>query len=151
MPEQREPKYFTVETADRTLPLVRRVVEDLMREHAQLEDILPRLHKSDPDEEPDEVEEAEQRYLREQAAGISADIERYMTELESIGCLFKGFDGLIDFHALREGRPIFLCWRYPEERITHWHEIDGGFAGRQPLEEPAAATSGLDGSIEPEL
>ena len=42
-----------------------------------------------------------------------------------MGCVFKGFEaGLVDFYSLREDRPIFLCWRLGEERITHWHEID---------------------------
>jgi hypothetical protein len=151
MPEQSEPTYFTVETANRTLPLVRKVVEDLLQEHERLESILPRLRNTSSGEEADSVEEAEQKYLREEAARISADIEGYMSELESIGCMFKGFDGLVDFHALRDGRPIFLCWRYPEEQITYWHEIDIGFAGRQRLEEPAAAASGLETSGEHDL
>jgi len=144
MPDRNDPTFFTVETANKTLPLVRKVVEDLMEEHRRLEEILPKLRKSDPDEALDSVEEAEQRFLREEAAKVSGDIERYMAELESIGCLFKGFDGLVDFWAMRDDRPIFLCWRYPEERITHWHEVEEGFQGRQPLEEAAAAASGFE-------
>ena len=41
--------------------------------------------------------------------------------------------GLIDFPALRDGREVYLCWLYGEERIDFWHEFDTGFAGRQPL------------------
>ena len=49
--------------------------------------------------------------------------------------MFKGFEaGLVDFYSLREDRPIFLCWRLGEARITHWHEIESGFAGRQPID-----------------
>ncbi len=44
--------------------------------------------------------------------------------------------GLVDFPSLRDGRVMYLCWRVDEETITHWHETDGGFAGRQPLEGP---------------
>ncbi len=48
--------------------------------------------------------------------------------------MLKGFEvGLVDFYSLREDRPIFLCWKLGEERITHWHETDSGFAGRQPI------------------
>ena len=55
--------------------------------------------------------------------------------LETIGCVVKGFEvGLVDFYSLREDRPIFLCWKLGEERITHWHETDTGFAGRQPID-----------------
>ena len=57
-------------------------------------------------------------------------------ELEQIGCEFKGFDaGLVDFHGRLEEREILWCWKFGEERITHWHELDAGFAGRQPLPE----------------
>ena len=62
-------------------------------------------------------------------------INRYLHELEAVGCVFKGFEaGLVDFYSLRDDRPIFLCWRLGEDRITHWHEIDSGFAGRQPID-----------------
>ena len=41
--------------------------------------------------------------------------------------------GLIDFRSLREGRVIYLCWRLGEPTIAYWHDLDTGFAGRQPL------------------
>lgn len=41
--------------------------------------------------------------------------------------------GLIDFPSIREGRIVYLCWRMTEDTITHWHETDVGFAGRQPI------------------
>jgi len=42
--------------------------------------------------------------------------------------------GLLDFPALRDGHEVCLCWKYGEERIAFWHEIEAGFAGRQPIE-----------------
>lgn len=42
--------------------------------------------------------------------------------------------GLIDFPSKREGRPIFLCWKFGEESVDHWHDLDTGFGGRQPLD-----------------
>ncbi len=41
--------------------------------------------------------------------------------------------GLVDFPFIREGRIVYLCWRMTEDTITHWHETDAGFAGRQPI------------------
>ena len=41
--------------------------------------------------------------------------------------------GLVDFLALREDREIYFCWRYGEEEIRFWHDLDAGFAGRQAL------------------
>jgi hypothetical protein len=51
-----------------------------------------------------------------------------------VGCIFKGFEGgLVDFHSQLQGRDVYLCWRLGEPDVGHWHEIESGFAGRQPL------------------
>ena len=72
---------------------------------------------------------------REEVTRHADRINRYLQELEAIGCVFKGFEaGLVDFYSLRDDRPIFLCWRMGEDRIEHWHEIDTGFSGRQPID-----------------
>lgn len=42
--------------------------------------------------------------------------------------------GLIDFPSQRQGRRVFLCWRAGEPDVGYWHDVEGGFAGRQPLE-----------------
>ncbi len=41
--------------------------------------------------------------------------------------------GLIDFPALRNGNEIFLCWEKDEEDIQHWHDLESGYSGREPL------------------
>ena len=57
-----------------------------------------------------------------------------LDELASFGCVLKDPErGLIDFLSLRDGREIYLCWYLGEERINFWHDLDTGFAGRQPL------------------
>ncbi len=43
--------------------------------------------------------------------------------------------GLVDFPAFVGGREVFLCWEKDEEDITHWHDLDSGYASREPLEE----------------
>ena len=42
-------------------------------------------------------------------------------------------EGLVDFIGRHEGRDVYLCWKLGEERITHWHELNAGFAGRKPV------------------
>ena len=72
---------------------------------------------------------------RDAVTAAATRINDYLRELEAIGCVFKGFDaGLVDFYSLRDDRPVFLCWRMGEPRITHWHELDAGFGGRQPID-----------------
>jgi len=41
--------------------------------------------------------------------------------------------GLVDFPAIQAGREVFLCWELEDEDITHWHDLDSGFAGREKL------------------
>jgi hypothetical protein len=56
--------------------------------------------------------------------------------IEELGAQVKDLDiGLCDFLGRRRGRDVLLCWRFGEKRITHWHELSAGFAGRQPLDD----------------
>ena len=66
----------------------------------------------------------------EARASVKADIER----LAEQGILLRDPEtGLVDFPGEREGRRVFLCWRMGEDRVSHWHDVDSGFAGRRPL------------------
>ena len=54
--------------------------------------------------------------------------------IRELGVILKDLDtGLLDFPHEREGRVVFLCWHPPEERVAFWHEIEAGYAGRQPI------------------
>ena len=71
------------------------------------------------------------------AAAEIGVISEIVAEIRGLGCEIKDLDeGLVDFparHPEGEGRVVFLCWRYGEEKIEWWHETDAGFAGRQHL------------------
>lgn len=133
-------RFFTVEEANRTLPLVSRIIEDVIEENDRLQELLPNLKEVRMRARRNPAAAEELNDLREEVATISARLERYLKELGQVGCVFKGPQGLIDFYSMRDGRPVFLCWRYGEDRIRYWHELDGGFAGRLELE-PEAVTS----------
>jgi hypothetical protein len=126
---------FTVDEANRMLPLVRRIVSDAVRDYWRWQDAVREFEvaalRSSPDQ-PDEVAEELQR----QATRLAEEIDGYMTELKDLGVMFKGFDaGLVDFPAENEGRPILLCWQLGEDSVKYWHEAEAGFIGRQPLPE----------------
>jgi hypothetical protein len=60
--------------------------------------------------------------------------DKIIHQILDLGIEIKDINmGLIDFPALKDGHTVYLCWRYEEERILFWHEIDAGFAGRQPI------------------
>jgi hypothetical protein len=128
-------KLFTLAEAERTLPLVRRVVQDLTAEYPVWRAAVSRFELLTGGARADWGETGELLAAREEVSLHADRINRYLQELEGVGCVFKGFDaGLVDFYSLREDRPIFLCWKLGEERITHWHEVDAGFSGRQPID-----------------
>lgn len=134
------PRLFTVDEANRALPLVRPIVGDLMAEHAAWRQAVERFElavAADPGAPGDEAaaEPPAVMAARLVAEAHASRIQELMTELADLGCLFKGFDGgLVDFLSLRDDRPVYLCWRHGEDRVSHWHDIDGGFAGRQPID-----------------
>lgn len=129
-------KYFTLAEANRTLPLVKRIVGDIMTLHPQWRDLVSRYEVAAAQAKPEWGESREQLELRNQVEGVAREINGYLQELEQVGCVFKGFDaGLVDFYGKLDGRDIFWCWKTGEEKIEHWHELEAGYAGRQPVPE----------------
>ena len=125
-------KLFTVEQANRTLPLVRRIVEDIVQQHRFwrekiLElDLLASTGRGEARGRADELERDAQALARE--------IEGFKRELEELGMQLKDPRlGLVDFPSEMYGRPVLLCWRLGEAEVGFWHEVDAGYAGRQPL------------------
>lgn len=131
------PRFFTVAEAQRTLPLVRRIVADLMSEYPRWRAAVGRFELLSAGARADQGETAEQAAARDEVTTAASRITEYLKELDAIGCVFKGFDaGLVDFYSLRDDRPVFLCWKLGEAGIEHWHELDAGFGGRQRLDVP---------------
>ena len=134
-------KLFTVESANRTLPLVRRIVDDLVRQYGVWQ---RRLAECEVAAAGGAAQRDEAATLQRQVQALAAEIEGYVEELASLGAEAKApLDaGLVDFPGEIDGRLVYLCWRMGEPSIQHWHEIDAGFAGRQPLDSlPASADS----------
>ena len=75
---------------------------------------------------------ARQKVLQEDFERATNRLEKLIGELHVIGVELKDPSrALLDFPAMHEGREVLLCWMADEETITHWHEIQAGFAGRQ--------------------
>ena len=135
MSTPREVKIFTLAEAERTLPLVQRIVRDLLDDHRRWRAAVAHYELLTGGARSEWGETPELLRARTDVSDLAERINGYLGELSGIGCIFKGFDvGLVDFYALREDRLVFLCWRLGEDHIRHWHEIDTGFEGRQPLD-----------------
>lgn len=128
------PRLFTLEEALALLPIVRRLLQearDLKREMEERGRELERLTQaSSGNGHLTSRVAAARRELESAVARLQARLE----EIERLGVEVKGIDeGLVDFRSLREGRVVYLCYRLGEETIAYWHELESGFAGRQPL------------------
>ena len=75
--------------------------------------------------------------LQRAASRIVEELRGVLRGVAELGIEVKAADGLVDFRSRLHGRTVFLCWRYGEERITHYHELETGFAGRRPLPDDA--------------
>lgn len=128
-------KLFTIDEANRTLPLVRRIVEDLLQEYPQWRQAVARFEVLTGGARADWGETQDLIAARDAVTEHAGRINGYLQELEAVGCVFKGFDaGLVDFYSVRDDRVVFLCWRLGEDRVTHWHELEAGFDGRHPID-----------------
>jgi hypothetical protein len=128
------PKYYTPEMANRSLPLVRRIVEDIVVQFARWQ---ARVREFEMVSASNSVAAPDPRavQLEREVASLAAELEHFQGELAALGVEFKDYvQGLVDFPSQRDGRTVYLCWCLGEPAVEFWHEVDGGYAGRQPLE-----------------
>jgi len=127
---------FTVDQANRTLPLVRRIVEDIVvayerwrRRVEEYETVSVARGAEGAPTAPDEQRADE---IEREAQRLATEIDRCTGELRALGVELKDHaTGLVDFRGEREGRIVYLCWRLGEPSVAYWHELDAGVAGRQ--------------------
>lgn len=120
-------KYFTIEEANDLLPTLEPLVDELLERRARVvrlsETQKPLLSNRFNDVGGAVLADMTQEFMR---------IEALVQEITAYGCILKDINvGLIDFLAEKEGREVFLCWRYGEPRIEYFHELHNGFQGRQ--------------------
>ena len=122
-----EKKYFSLDEANRALNYVRRVVGDIIdvyqkvvRMRQKLEEMGESQFSLSPDSEYEQLMDR---------LGILVD------EIHVMGAELKDFEkGLVDFPAKHDGQDIFYCWKFGEDQIEYWHELEAGFAGRKSIQ-----------------
>lgn len=130
-------RLFTREEADAFLPHVapllwelRRLNEKLMAASRQLAGLQAKMsgngHGLD----------VGMARARQEQAQATLEISGMIEKITTMGVEVKDLEqGLIDFRTEMNGRVVYLCWKLGEENIGWWHELDIGFAGRQPLDQ----------------
>jgi hypothetical protein len=122
-------KLFTVEEANALLPKLNELLDDVAIHRDAVRERAPRLEPILQAAKTNGGGRVGSEYGVE-AYNLYLAIER----IRGLGVILKDLDmGLLDFPHERDGRVVFLCWHPPEESVAFWHEIEAGYAGRQPL------------------
>ena len=124
------PQYFTLEEANKALKVVRPLMEEV-------QEIRQKILENQPEAWP-AIEKSAGNGGNRALSDMVHDFERFdalIHQIQNTGAQIKDINtGLLDFSALKDGREVYLCWQYGEEDIAFWHEVEAGFAGRQPIE-----------------
>lgn len=124
------PRYFTLEQANETLELIRPWMDEVQA-------IRRKIMSSQP-EAWTAIEKSVGNGGNRALSDMIQDFEKLdalVHRMLETDVLIKDINiGLLDFPALRNGQEVYLCWQYGEGEIAFWHEVDAGYAGRQPIE-----------------
>jgi len=133
------PRVFTLEAVNALLPRLRDLIETQMDRRADIERRLDELAKL-LGEVPESIriEDRDPSQVRDLKSEIVARVDRYQSawrEVEEMGAVLKDArTGLVDFYGRVDGKAVWLCWKYGEDAVTHYHGLHEGFAGRKPIE-----------------
>jgi hypothetical protein len=123
-------RYYTVAEANAALTTLRPLVAAILAARAHIVAAKPDLWPV--------LEKAAGNGGSDKASAVLVDFEmlrRAMKTIEALGIVLKDANtGLVDFLSQRDGRDVYLCWRYDEPKVAFWHDLEAGFGGRQPLE-----------------
>ncbi len=133
-------KLFSLEEANRLLPSLEESLNIIQAKFNQVQTLNDRVsvlslvfESGASEENPDVLEYAEKKEERDR---LIKEIEEEINTIMDRGCIIKDLNlGLIDFYWVMDGEVVFLCWKKGEEEIESWHPLEGGFAGREPLDE----------------
>lgn len=123
-------KLFTLAEANELLPAVRKQLETIRQLYARIDRYRSAARAAAEASQSGGGMTGGSNYVK-----ALYEVGKHTTELFEMGVQLKDYSrGLIDFPTMRDDRIVLLCWQLGEkEEIEWWHEIDAGFAGRQPL------------------
>jgi hypothetical protein len=133
---QENPRFFTLEEANRTLPLVKMIVGDIVRQSRLVSTLQQRVERVVRERRrlSDDPYSEELAQTQSELETEAEKLHTYVAELRSLGVELKDDKiGLCDFLSLMNGREVYLCWRLGEPEVQFWHDLDAGFAGRQKI------------------
>jgi len=123
-------KFFTLQEANQALKIIRPLMDEVQA-------IREKILANQPEAWP-AIEKSAGNGGNQALSRMVDDFEKLDSIIHQIldtGVQIKDINiGLLDFSATRNGHEVYLCWKYGEEDIAFWHDIEAGYAGRQPIE-----------------
>jgi len=128
-PRRKTRHFFTLEEANHSLVLVRRIVADIIGHYDRLVEVHETVEALEAAGRLGQVEDA-----RDELVFTADKIRICLEELEEVGVELCDWGlGIVDFPALSDGREVRLCWRSDEPQVSHWHELDSCHLGRYEI------------------
>jgi hypothetical protein len=132
------PRVFTVEEVNAMIPTLSALVEQQMARHAQIADRMSELISLTGENPPTLVDRPREGpdviALKAQLRGMVQQYADVWNHVQELGGVVKDPQGgTVDFYANLDGKTVWLCWRYGEQSVAYYHELDAGYAGRRPL------------------
>ena len=128
---------FTVEEANKLAVELKPLLERLVAAKRDFDDLHERvevLSLALAGASPGNPDARELRDVHTRRTELAEELTRGVQAIQQRGLVVKDLDkGLVDFYTLSGDRLIFLCWQLGEPEVAHWHTLEGGFSGRQPL------------------
>ena len=131
-------RFFSLREANALLPTLRdefararTLRDDLMGVQQKLQDAGYGI--DGPDVAVDAAAPPAVQRLQGRAIRIISQMREILRAVSELGIEVKAADGLVDFKSRLHGRTVYLCWKFGEDRVMHFHELDAGFAGRRPI------------------
>ena len=122
-------RLFSVKQANALIPQLRELLAQVRNERERMLAMQPELEKAQSLHIYDWGTPRGSEYI-----GIVEAYQNAVKNIEDLGVLVKDFDiGLCDFPHKMGGKIVLLCWKQDEDKVSWWHDLESGFAGRQPL------------------
>jgi hypothetical protein len=124
-------RIFTLAEAEGLLPRLRSLLADIGEEWNRVRKLNPEVQKARDNAQFDGYSKSGTEYVES-----VSHLTYLIHQIKEMGVLLKDADkGLCDFPYIRQGRVVYLCWQLGEDRIQYWHDVETGFAGREPLDD----------------
>jgi hypothetical protein len=136
--DHRDSRVFTLEEVNELVPKLSVAVKRQLERRAEIEALLIRLGRELGDvPERIVIDPAEPPDIHALKRDLVRRIEEYRNgwrEIEETGAVLKDARmGLLDFYGTVDGKLVWLCWKYGEPEVSHYHALEEGFAGRKPI------------------